>query len=71
MEKSKISRLSSHSRFLEKLALKRFTSSIILPFLVFQNLIMNFGPFKRTFSIPSHWLIFFYTADKVAVCVVG
>ena len=33
--------------------IKRCTSLIKLAFLVFQNLILNCGPFKSTLSIPS------------------
>ena len=38
---------------------KRCTSSINLPFLVFQNLILNCGPIKRTLLVPSYRLTFF------------
>ena len=44
-------------------------SPIKLPFLVFQNSTLNFGPFKITLSIPSHRLIFFCTSDEMAIDV--
>ena len=39
--------------------IKRCTSLIKLAFLAFQNLTLNFSPFKSTLSIPPHRLIFF------------
>jgi len=42
--------------------IKRCTSLMKLAFLVFQNLILNCGPFKSTLSIPSQgdFLFFFF-----------
>ena len=47
--------------------IKRCTSPIKLPFLVFQNLTLDFGPLKSILSILSQRLIF-GTSGEVAIC---
>ena len=49
--------------------IKRFTSSIKLPFLVFQYWTLNFGPLKERYRYL-HTVDFSGTSDEVAICSV-
>ena len=49
--------------------IKSYTFPIKPPFSVFQNLTLNFGPFKRTLSITSHCMVAFLSTSEEVVIV--